>query len=93
MSRPPSALNPDRDQRMHVDGAAVLADLDGRRVHPDGQVMARVEWPVAERLNLGVQMLRHLTDLGLEQLPHAELLGQLFHPSVEIPADRSWPSR
>src|SRR4029453_6212565 len=45
-SRPPSALNPTTISACTLTGAAVLADLDGQRVHPDQRVMARVEGPL-----------------------------------------------
>jgi hypothetical protein len=38
---------------VHVDGAAVFADLDGQRVDPHERVRTRIQRPVAERLDLG----------------------------------------
>jgi hypothetical protein len=73
-------VDADRDQGVHVDRAAVLADLDDQRVGPHERVRTGVQWPVAERLDLGVQVPGHLRHLRLRQRLDAELLDQLLHP-------------
>ena len=39
----PVGVDPDRDQGVHVDGPAVLADLLGQRVQPQERVRAGVQ--------------------------------------------------
>ncbi len=72
-------VDADRDQRVHVDDAAALADLLGERVDPDERVRAGVQGPVAKGGDLLVQVLGHRADLGLRQLRHPEGLGELLH--------------
>ena len=81
----PVGVDADRDQGVHVDGAAGLPDLDGQRVQPHERVRATVQRPVTERLDLRVEVGGHLRDLRLGQLRHAELLNQLLHPPRRHP--------
>ena len=69
-----------RDQGVDVHRPAVLADLDDQGVHPHERVVTAVEGPVAERLDLRVEVGRHLADLALGQLLDAELLDELLDP-------------
>jgi hypothetical protein len=45
------------------------------------RVRAGVEGPVAERLDLGVEFLRHDTDLGLRERGDAQRVDEFLHPS------------
>ena len=78
-------VDPDRDQAVHVDRPAVLADLDDQRVDPHERVRAGIQRPATERLDLRVQVPGHLRDLTLGQLFDAELLDQLLHPPRRHP--------
>ena len=68
------------DQGVHVDHTAVLADLDRQRVDPDERVRPGIEWALAERGDLGVEMGCHLRDLRARQRLDPELLGEALHP-------------
>jgi hypothetical protein len=79
-------VDPDRDQDMDVDGAAVFAGLDHQGVGPHERVVGGVEGPVAERLDLRVQMGGHLRDLTLGQRGDTQLLDELLHRRVDTPS-------
>lgn len=64
-------IDPDRDERLNADPPAVLADLYRQRVHSHERVVGGIERPVAERLDLDVQV-RGLRSTG--RLPAGELL-------------------
>jgi hypothetical protein len=59
----PVAVHPRRQQRVDVDGAAALADLQHQRVRGRERVRAGARRPGPERLYLRVQVPGHLADL------------------------------
>lgn len=61
----PVPVHADRDQRVDVDDAAALTDLLGQCVAPDERVRALVQWAVAERGDLPIQVLGNHAELGL----------------------------
>jgi hypothetical protein len=67
ISRYPSTFTPDRDQRVHVDDTALLADLEHQRVRGDERVRPGIQGPAAERLDRGVELLGHHRHLRLRQ--------------------------
>ena len=73
-------VDPDRDQRMHVDHPTLLADLEHQGVGSDERVGSRVQWPGPERLHGGVEFLGHHRDLRLRQADDAQALDELVHP-------------
>lgn len=77
----PVGVHPGRHERVHVDHAAVLADLHDQGVYPDEGVGPLVEGPLAERGDLGVEVGGHLRDLRAGQRLDPELLGQALHPA------------
>ena len=76
----PLGVDPGGDQRVHVDHAGVFADFDRQRISPHKGVRAGIQRPLAKRLDLGVEVRGHLTDLRARQRLHSELLGQPLHP-------------
>ena len=81
----PVAVDPDRDQGVHVDGAAVLADLDGQRVDPHERVRAGIQRPVTKRLHLRVEVRRHLRDLRLGQAARRRAARPASPPAASTP--------
>jgi len=81
----PVGVHPGREQRVHRDHPAALADLEGERVGGHERVGAGVEWAGPERLDLLVELSGHHTDLRLRQPGDAEGLHQPFHPSGRHP--------
>jgi hypothetical protein len=69
-----------RDQRVHVHGAAVLADLQHQRVRGHERIRAGVQRPGPERLHLRVQIRGHHRHLRLRQRGDAQRRDQLLHP-------------
>jgi hypothetical protein len=59
----PVGVHPGRHEGVHVDHAAVLADLHGERVDPDEGVGPLIERALAEGGDLGVEVGGHLRDL------------------------------
>jgi hypothetical protein len=76
----PVGVDPGGDQGMHVDHPAVLADLDRQRIDPHERVRPRIQRPLAERGDLGVEVRGHLRDLRARQALDPELLGEALHP-------------
>ena len=81
----PVGVDAGRDQRVHADDAAALADLEHQRVGRHERVRALLQRPGAERLDLLVQLRGHDRDLRLGQRCHAEGLDQLLHPPGRHP--------
>ena len=73
-------VDPDGDQRVHVDHPPLLANLEDQGVGGHERVRAGVQWPGAKRLHGGVEFLGHHADLRLRQAGDAQRLDELVHP-------------
>jgi hypothetical protein len=76
----PVGVDPGRDEGVDIDYPAVLADLDRERVDPDKRVRPSIQWPLAKRTDLAIEVAGHLADLRARQAFNPELLGEAFHP-------------
>jgi hypothetical protein len=62
----PVAVHPDRDQRVNTHNASAFADLQHEGVSGHERVRTLIEWAAAERLDLGVEVSGHDTDLDFD---------------------------
>jgi collagen type II alpha len=81
----PISVHPGREQGVHVDHPAVLADFHRESVDPHERVGAGLERAGPERSDLGIEVGGHLADLRARQRLDPELLGQLLHPPGRDP--------
>jgi hypothetical protein len=88
-------VHADGEQAVNVDHPALFPDLHRQRVGLDEPIRAGIQRPGAERLDLGVEMLRQLRHLGLGNVRHAQLLDEFVDPPrgharrCSCPSDRS----
>ena len=84
----PVAVDAGREQHDGVDHAAALADLHRQRVGGhEGERPGGVEGPVAELLDVLVEVGGHPRHLGLRQRVDAQGLDQLVHPPGGHPGE------
>ena len=74
-------VDADRDEGVHVDHPPVFADFEHQGVGGDERVGTGVQGPVAEGLDLLVQLFRHDADLRFRQRRDPEGVDEFFHPS------------
>ena len=73
-------VDPDRDQRVHVDHTPLFTDFEDQSVGGHEGVRAGVEGPGAERFDRGVELFGHHADLSLRQAGDAEGCDEFVHP-------------